>query len=151
MEKNANAAHSGTASGEAPEKEATRPIAVLLVEDNPDQCRAYEAELTREGYAVRVAHDGWEALAACQQAMPDIVVTDINMPGMDGIDAMERLIGKNNRIPIILYSSYAGYRDNYRSWSADAYLTKSADLTELTATIRRVLEARRHTNEIPGL
>jgi DNA-binding NtrC family response regulator len=120
-----------------------QPIRVLLVEDDAEQCRMCAAELSSAGYRVRTAHDGREALKACDQEMPDIVVSDINMPGMDGINAMEGMIGKNNRLPIILFTSYGGYKESYRSWSTDAYLIKSSDLTELKNTIQRVLEDRR--------
>ena len=114
---------------------------ILLVEDDPNQRLLYSEELTRGGYEVMTAADGNEALCSLDQRTPDLVVMDISMPGMDGIDAMSRMLARNHRLPVILNSAYASYRDDYRSWSADAYVVKSSDLTELTDAIERVLAA----------
>ena len=114
---------------------------ILLVEDDPNQRLLYSEELTRGGYQVVTAADGNEALWSLDQITPDLVVMDISMPGMDGIDAMSRMLARDHRLPVILNSAYASYREDYRSWSADAYVVKSSDLTELTDAIERVLTA----------
>lgn len=119
------------------------PVTILLVEDDENQRLLYTEELREAGYAVAVACDGRQALACCDEAMPDLVIMDINMPGMDGIDAMDRMLGRNHKLPIILYTAYTSYRDSFRAWSADAYVVKSSDLTELKQAIASVLEARR--------
>lgn len=113
---------------------------ILLVEDDPDEQKLYRAELRGEGYEVISASDGREALEKMQQWMPDVVVLDIWMPGMDGIESLGYILGENRKLPVILYSSDLSYKDNFRSWSADAYLVKSSDLTELKETIRTLLE-----------
>jgi two-component system response regulator (stage 0 sporulation protein F) len=61
---------------------------------------------------------------------------------MDGMEALGRIIGKHKDVPIILYSSYPHYREDFMSWMADAYLTKSSDLTELKETIKNLLEKK---------
>ena len=120
---------------------------ILLVEHDPDECVLYERELSEEGHRVVVARDGAQALAACEEASPDLVVMDVSMPGMDGIDVMSRMLCRNNKLPIILNTAYASYKEDFRSWAADAYIIKSADLTELKQTVKHVLETRREGTE----
>ena len=115
---------------------------ILVVEDDSNQCILYEEALQGEGYDVITARDGREALAMVEASRPDLVVMDISMPGMDGIEAMSRMLAKDHKLPIILNTAYGSYRDNFRSWSADAYVVKSSDLSELKLTIERVLESR---------
>jgi len=116
---------------------------ILIVEDDANQCMLYEEGLRAEGYEIVTARDGREALEAVGRVKPDLVVMDISMPGMDGIEAMSRMLSKDHKLPIILNTAYATYKDNFRAWSADAYVVKSSDLTELKTTIQRVLESRR--------
>ena len=116
---------------------------ILLVEDDPNQCMLYENELRGAGYDVVVARDGREAVSLCGGGRADVVVMDINMPGVDGMEAMGRMLGRNHKLPIILNTAYAFYKEDFRSWAADAYIIKSSDLTELKQTIQRVLESRR--------
>ena len=115
---------------------------ILLVEDDPNQLLLYEEELKSAGYEVVTARDGREALEMAGKARPDLVVMDISMPGMDGIESMSRMLSQDHKLPIILNTAYATYKENFRAWSADAYVVKSSDLTELKATIQRVLGAR---------
>ena len=120
---------------------------ILLVEDDPNECTLYQRELGEQGHSVIVAHDGPQALAVCEGATPDLVIMDISMPGMDGIDVMSRMLCRNNKLPIILNTAYASYKEDFRAWAADAYVVKSADLTELKRTVEHVLETRRQGTE----
>jgi DNA-binding NarL/FixJ family response regulator len=61
------------------------------------------------------------------------------MPGMDGLEALGKLLAEDPKVPVVLNSAYSSYKDNFLSWSADAYVVKSSDLTELKETIRRLL------------
>ncbi len=115
---------------------------ILLVEDDPNQCLLYANEIRGAGYDVITARDGREALEVVEKARPDLVVMDVSMPGIDGIEAMSRMLAKDHKLPIILNTAYATYRESFRSWSADAYVVKSSDLTELKDTIKKVLELR---------
>ena len=119
---------------------------ILVVEDDPNQCLLYETELTNEGYNVVTALDGHEAVRAVSESAPDLVVMDISMPGMDGIEAMSRMLAKDHKLPVILNTAHASYKDDFRAWSADAYVVKSSDLEELKTAIRQVLEARQEAD-----
>ena len=115
---------------------------ILLVEDDDHQQILFEEELKEEGYDVVVASTGQEALAIVDRVEPDLVILDIAMPGMDGIEALGRLLSRNNQLPVILHTAYATYKDNFMTWSADAYVVKSSDLSELKAEVARVLAKR---------
>jgi len=70
----------------------------------------------------------------------DLVILDIIMPVMDGMEALGRILGKKRKIPIILHTSYSHYKEDFMSWAADAYVIKSSDLIELKEKIREFLE-----------
>ena len=115
---------------------------ILIVEDDEHQQLLFQEVLQEEGYTVVSARSGKEALELAQRVTPDLVVLDIAMPGMDGVETLGRLLSRNNQLPIILHTAYATYKDNFMTWSADAYVVKSSDLTELKAEIERVLAKR---------
>jgi len=121
---------------------------ILLVEDDAHQQLLFAEELREEGYDVVVAGGGTEALETVKKLTPDLVVLDVAMPDMDGIEALGRILATNNRIPIILHTAYATYKDNFMAWSADAYVVKSSDLAELKSEIKRVL-AKHGAHETP--
>ena len=66
---------------------------------------------------------------------------------MDGIEAMGRVLSEHNKLPVILNTAYASYTDNFLTWSADAYVIKSSDLTELKDTIKKLLDKNKTENE----
>jgi CheY-like chemotaxis protein len=115
---------------------------VLVVEDDKNQRLLYEQELKLEGYEVVAASDGKDALDKVQEQLPDIIIMDINIPKMDGIETMGRILSKNKEIPIIINTAYSNYKDTFMSWAADAYIVKSSDLSELKNTIKEVLAKR---------
>ena len=112
---------------------------VLLVEDEANQRELYQQELEDEGYEVALAADGMEALAKLEERRPDVVVLDISMPNMDGIETLGNMLSRDNTIPVILHTAYSSYKDNFMTWSADDYVVKSSDLSELKSRICRVL------------
>ncbi|MFQ6102905.1 MAG: response regulator [Candidatus Glassbacteria bacterium] len=113
---------------------------LLVVDDEAPLRLLYEKELTEEGYEVVCAGDGWEAVRKIEEEIPDLVVLDIQMPEMDGLEAMGRILGKYNKLPVIINTAYTSYKSNFMSWAADAYVVKSSNLDELKSTIREVLE-----------
>ena len=113
---------------------------ILLVEDDANQALLYQQELEDEGHEIALATNGREAVQMVEKAPPDLIVMDISMPGMDGIEAMGRILAEHNKVPVILNTAYASYKDNFLSWSADAYVVKTSDLTELKETVARLLK-----------
>ncbi|MDP2900157.1 MAG: response regulator [Candidatus Bathyarchaeota archaeon] len=116
---------------------------VLCVDDDLSLLRLYQDELSEEGYKVILAKDGKEALAKFEKEKPQVVVMDIRMPVMDGIEALTAMMGKDRQVPVILNTAYPQYRDNFMTWGAEAYVIKSSDLTELKQKIREVLNKRK--------
>lgn len=116
---------------------------ILVVEDEEALRLLYEEELIEEGYDVSTAKDGKEALQKLRKEKPDLIILDIVMPEMDGMEALGRIVGVEKRIPIILHTSHPGYREDFMSWAADAYIEKSSNLTELKEKIRELLEKER--------
>ena len=113
---------------------------ILVVEDEEGLRFLYQEELEAEGYEVLTAQNGREAIQQLEEGKPDLVILDIVMPVMDGMEALGRIVGKERKIPIILNTSYPGYRRDFMSWAADAYVTKSTDLEVLKDKVRELLE-----------
>ena len=115
---------------------------ILIVEDDDHQRLLYREEFEGDGYEVLEARDGREALACIRASPPDAVVLDINMPGVDGLHTLARIHDLNRRLPVILNTAYAAYKDQFVSWIADAYVTKSSNTGELRDAVRTVLAKR---------
>jgi CheY-like chemotaxis protein len=113
---------------------------ILVVEDEEGLRLLYKEELEAEGYEVLTAQNGREAIQQLEEGKPDLIILDIVMPVMDGMEALGRIVGKERKIPIILNTSYPGYRRDFMSWAADAYVTKSTDLGKLKDKVRELLE-----------
>jgi DNA-binding response OmpR family regulator len=116
---------------------------VLCVDDDLSLLRLYQEELTEDGYKVILAKDGKEALQKFERELPNVVVMDIRMPVMDGIETLTAMLGKDRQVPVILNTAYPQYRENFMTWGAEAYVIKSSDLTELKQKIREVLDRRK--------
>jgi len=115
---------------------------VLIVDDEPHLRLLYETELRRAGYETMTASNAAQGLEFVDTMRPDLVVLDIRMAGMDGIEALQRILERNNSIPVVLNTAFSSYRDNYLTWAADAYVTKSSDVTELLSTVKNILDER---------
>ncbi len=119
---------------------------VLLAEDNPANIELFTAYLEAYDYRVVVARTGGEALAHIQTETPDIILMDIQMPGMDGLEAIGRIRANQLRpIPIIALTALAmpGDRDRCLAAGADEYLSKPVILGQLVEVMHRLLELSR--------
>ncbi len=112
---------------------------ILVVDDEEAIRLLYQEELREDGYQVNVAASGEEALGMALQARPDLMTIDIKMPGMDGIELLRRVREVYRDLPIIICTAYGDFKLDFGTWASDAYLTKSADLTELKRKIRELL------------
>jgi DNA-binding response OmpR family regulator len=115
---------------------------VLIVDDEPHLRLLYETELRRAGFETMTASNAAQGLEFVDTMKPDLVILDIRMAGMDGIEALQRILERNNSIPVVLNTAFSSYRDNYLTWAADAYVTKSSDVNELLDTVKHLLEER---------
>lgn len=113
---------------------------LLFADDEKNLRILYHTEFTADGYEVDVAEDANEVFAKLQSNAYDLVVLDIQMPGMNGIEVMEKILGANKKQRVILNTAYSVYKDNFMTWAADAYIVKSSDLTELKEKIKELLE-----------
>ena len=119
-------------------------LTVLVVEDNANQRTLYAQELADEGYRVLTADSGRAALDILKQrsTRPDVVVLDICMPGMDGVETLEAILARDHTLPVVLNTAYTSYKDNFMTWSAAEYVVKSTDLAELKDAIARAIERK---------
>jgi len=116
-------------------------IAVLVVDDDPPILRMLERTLTAEGYAVETAADGGAALAAVERAVPDVVVLDVAMPGLDGLAVCRRLRRAGLALPVLLLTARDSVSDRVAGLDAgaDDYLVKPFAPEELLARVRALL------------
>ena len=115
---------------------------ILIVDDEENIRFLYKEELEDEGFVVELAKGGEEALEKLSLFRPDLITLDIKMPGIGGIEALRRIREVERHLPIVLCSAYGDYKQDLTTWASDAYVVKSADLTELKSTIRKFLERR---------
>ncbi len=113
---------------------------LLLIEDDTNQQILYEQELTQDNYQVVIASSAQAALDLLKEQQFDLIILDICMPGKDGIEALSEIMELNNKIPVVINTAYGTYKENFLTWSAEAYVVKSSDLTELKTTIRDILD-----------
>jgi len=115
---------------------------LLIVEDDASLRRLYETEFSEDGYEVTSVASGEEALERLRTAPPQAVVLDIRLGGMDGLDVLRRILESRPSVAVVLNSAYPSYKQSFASWSADGYVVKSADLSELKATVAAALARR---------
>jgi two-component system, OmpR family, KDP operon response regulator KdpE len=112
-------------------------VHILVVDDEPQITRALRASLQSNGHEVTVAHDGAEALEMFMKAQPDLVITDLAMPGMDGIE-LTREIRERSKTPVIVLSVRGNDASKVEALDqgADDYITKPFSIQELLARVR---------------
>jgi DNA-binding response OmpR family regulator len=113
---------------------------VLVVEDEETLLFTLEHNLKREGYAVLTASRGDDALRIAREKQPDLIVLDIMLPGLDGLQ-VARLLRRDSSVPIIMLTALGGERDRVAALDlgADDYVAKPFSMKELLARIRAVL------------
>lgn len=116
-------------------------MAVILVVDDDKNIRVlYKKELEKEGYTVLLAESAEKALEVLDKEKVDIVILDIRMPpGMDGIQALEKMIVRKRDLSVILNTAYGEYRDDFLTWLAEDFVSKTSDLTTLKEQIRQII------------
>ncbi|MGH7818988.1 MAG: response regulator transcription factor, partial [Candidatus Binatia bacterium] len=118
---------------------------VLVVEDDPAMAVALRDGFHYEGYAVEVAHDGDSALRRASELAPDLIVLDVMLPKMSGLDVCRRLRSLGNTVPIILLTARGQEIDKVQGLKlgADDYVTKPFGFLELMARVEALLRRTR--------
>lgn len=116
---------------------------VLVVDDDPEIVSLLKRGLSYEGYAVETASNGTEALARAREKEPDLVILDVMMPGMDGIEVSKRL-RQGGDVPILMLTAKGTVADRVAGLNsgADDYLVKPFAFDELLARVRALLRRR---------
>ncbi len=117
---------------------------ILIVEDDRHIVTLVRYVLEREGYQVQVARDGVEGLEVAREFHPDLVVLDLNMPRMDGVEMCRRLKAEQNPLVIFLtvHTEREAMARGYRA-GADDYMVKPFELEDLMIRIKALLERRK--------
>ena len=116
-------------------------VQVLVVDDDAAVRDSLRRSLAFEGYQVRTAADGFQALDAIAEHPPDAVVLDLQMPNLDGLEACRRLRARGDVVPVLMLTARDGTRDRVTGLDAgaDDYLPKPFALEELLARLRALL------------
>ena len=126
-------------------------ISVLVVDDDPEIREALRSLLTSVGASVSTAATGESAVAALAESNPDVLISDLGMPGRDGywlikeIRAREKSTRASEHLPAIALTAYGRVEDRVEVFAAgfDSHVVKPVDPAELAAVIKRLVEARR--------
>lgn len=113
---------------------------VLIVEDEPHLLDLYKLELEDEGYNVQTASDGHSALDVARVFKPDLIVLDIKLGDIEGLEVLQELKNLHKDKPVVINSAYSHYKNEFTTWLADAYVTKSSDLSELKSRISELIK-----------
>ncbi len=122
---------------------------ILLIDDDQSLLRVTEFQLKEAGHSVHTASDGNKGWELFSSETVDVVLTDINMPGMDGLELIRRIRKQNTDIPIIIMTAYGSLDNAIQSTQsgADDYLTKPFSFDALQFSINKVLQLREVTTE----
>lgn len=118
------------------------PVRVLLADDEPQFLDSLSRVLRRRGFEVRTAGDGASALAMVAAGEPDVIVLDLKMPGIDGVETLRRLRAQGCSSPVLLLTAWADVElaaDALREGATD-YLVKPCPVEELVAAIEGAVE-----------
>ncbi len=116
-------------------------LRILLVEDDDGHRHTLERHLTRSGWKVTAAEDGDRGLGAFSDSRADVVLTDVRMPGMDGLHLLQR-VREHSRVPVIVMTAFSDMRSAIDAMKLGAYdyLTKPLDLDALDEVLRRCVD-----------
>jgi DNA-binding response OmpR family regulator len=123
---------------------ATRPVRILVVEDDDEIAQVLQRSLRMEGYEVKLAADGVQALEESHAFLPDLIVLDLGLPRLDGVDVAKRLRDDGDEVPILMLTARDALESRVEGLDvgADDYLVKPFERQELLARMRALLRRR---------
>lgn len=126
---------------------------ILIADDDPGLRRVMQIQLEEAGYAVTTAADGQQALAALEECKPALVITDLKMPGMDGLELLKKLRSSQPDLTVIIITAFGSIQTAVQAMKAGAYdyLTKPIDYENLLLVVERALERQRLLEEVQVL
>lgn len=113
---------------------------ILLVDDDQNFLNYCSEELRALGYEVLSAIDGQEACAQLIEIKPDVIVMDVSMPLMDGVSLLYYVRMRYPTVGVILHSAHPEYAHAYETWSANAFVEKTGDVSDLQRALCRLLK-----------
>jgi len=124
---------------------------LLIVDDDIHITTMLKEALKKESYRIKTASNGQQALMRCHEECPDLVITDIRMPGMDGISLLKKVDEKNLNIPVILMTAFGSINNAVDAMKQGAYhyLEKPFMIEQLLSTIRAALREMASQREVP--
>lgn len=114
---------------------------ILIVDDEEHIRYLYSEELSDSGYDVITAESGYLLMEKIEEEKPDLVVLDIKMVDYNGLDLLQDIRNRFYDLPVVLCTAYDTFKEDMKSISADYYVIKSFDLTELKNKIALALES----------
>ena len=135
-----------------PDSPAMPHARILVVDDEPSIVDAVATSLSYEGFAVETASTGRAALTIAQERPPDLIVLDIMLPDLSGIEVVQRLRQDGIRVPILFLTAKDAVEDKVRGLTVggDDYVTKPFSLAEVVARIKVILRRAGSTSEPTG-
>jgi len=128
---------------------------ILIIEDEPDIIKMLEYNLKKEGFRITSASDGREALRRAEREHPDIIILDLMLPEIDGLEVCKTLKQSSDTadIPVIMLTAKAQETDKIvgLELGADDYITKPFSIRELTARVKAVLRRTGEKNKLPEI
>jgi len=123
---------------------------ILVADDDKNFRLLLETELTLEGYKVILADGGLKALRKVKWEAPDLVILDLKMPDLHGLEVLRIVREKNKELPIIICTAYEKMQDDYTIWSSRvaAFLTKPLDIDYLKDIIYELLHEKKQPGQI---
>jgi len=115
---------------------------ILIVDDEKNIRTLFRDELEEDGFEVETAGSGREALEKIAAQRPDLVVLDIRMEDMTGLEVLEVLRQTDTQLPVIMCTAVRGLQDDFTIWDSRVsdYITKPVDLDDLKAKIKKILD-----------